>query len=152
MLQVVNMRGMFRAKVFRQGQLIESIEDKNLIVTTGRTNLARLLGAGNAGDYQPITHIKFGTGSTAAAPADVDIEAPVLTKAIDSVSYPAAGQVEFDWSLTTAEANGIALREFGLFNRDDPATTYYLFSRIVRATAFNKEADIEVSGSWTIEF
>jgi hypothetical protein len=140
------MRGILHYKVFKNGILIEEPEEKNLIVTVGRTQMAHLL----AGDFtgKQITKISFGTSGTSPALTDTKITSP-FTKNLNGFSYPADGQVKFSWNLTTAEANGKAILEFGLICADAA-----LFSRRIRESGkpINKESDISLEGDWTIIF
>ena len=62
------------------------------------------------------------------------------------MEYPATGQVRFNWSLSTAELNGVAITEFGLLCADGT-----LFSRKQRKP-IEKESDLSLTGSWTILF
>jgi hypothetical protein len=61
--------------------------------------------------------------------------------------YPASNQVSFGFALGTAEANGIAISEFGMLTAGG-----VLYSRLVRALPLNKGPDLSMSGSWTISF
>ncbi|MDR1903755.1 MAG: hypothetical protein LBQ88_15920 [Treponema sp.] len=139
-------QGILKYTVFRNGIPVEDVEEHNLIVTVGRTQMARLLAGELTG--RNITKISFGTNGTTPALADTMITNP-YTKNINGFSYPAAGQVQFNWNLTTAEANGKAILEFGLICAD---TT--LFSRRIRESGkpINKESDISLEGQWTIIF
>lgn len=140
------LKGILEYTVFKNGVAIEEVEEQNLIVTAGRTQLAHLL----AGDFtgKQIAKIAFGTNGTAPALSDTKITNP-FTKDINGFSYPAAGQVQFNWSLATTEANGMSILEFGLICVD---TT--LFSRRIRESGkpINKESDISLEGQWTIIF
>jgi hypothetical protein len=140
------MQGVLHYKIFKNGILIEEVEEKNLIVTAGRTQMAHLL----AGDLtgKQIAKILFGTNGVAPTLADTKITNP-YTKSISDFLYPASGQVQFNWSLGALEANGKAILEFGLICTD---TT--LFSRRVRESGkpINKESDISLEGNWTIIF
>lgn len=137
------MRGDFYLEIRRGGELIQVIDEKNLIVNGAKNQLARLVGGSVTNRH--ITQIGFGIGATAAAPTNTALTS-AYTKGVTSVEYPATGQVRFNWSLSTAEANGLAITEFGLVCADGT-----LFSRKVRAP-IQKESDLSLSGAWTIIF
>lgn len=139
----LKLKGIFHAKVYRNGKLIEEITEENLIVTQGKSSLAHLLGSDVTG--LSVTKIGVGTGTTPPAVGDTTIT-NVLTKNLDSHNYPAANQVAFVWSLGTSEANGSPLTEFALIS-----TNGNLFARRTRA-AINKASDISIDGTWTIIF
>jgi hypothetical protein len=140
------LKGILRYTVFKNGVPIEHVEEHNLIVTVGRTQMAHLL----AGDLtgKQVTKITFGTNGTAPVLSDTTI-ANAYRKDLLGSSYPAAGQVKFNWNLTTSEANGKAILEFGLICED-----LTLFSRRIRESGkpINKESDISLEGDWTIIF
>jgi len=145
----IPMCGHFHIELRRSGALVEVIDEKNLIVNGAKNQLARLIGG--SGTNRQITQIGFGIGTTAAAPGNTALTYSPLyptssLKAIGSVGYPATGQVQFNWSLSTAELNGVAITEFGLFCQDGT-----LFSRKQRAP-IQKESDLSLTGSWTIIF
>ena len=135
--------GEFELRIYRAGRLIDAIVEPNLIVNGAKDQLARLVGGAGAGRH--ITHIGFGIGTTAAAPTNTGLSG-AYWKPVTAVSYPATGRVAFDWTLSTAEANGMAITEFGLRCADGT-----LFARKVRA-AINKSDDLSLIGTWTIIF
>lgn len=137
-------RGHFILNVFRAGELIERFEEKNLIVAGSKQVHAKLLGGAVAN--QSVTQIGFGTSGAAPAAGNTGLT-NVYLKAIDSVSYPASNQVQFNFSLSSTEDNGVAIMEFGLFTA---AGT--LYARKVRSAALNKDTDVSLSGSWIITF
>ena len=137
------MAGHFNLEVRRHGILVATFEEENLIVNGAKNQLARLIGG--AGANRQITQIGFGIGKNAAMPGNTALTSPYI-KAVGSVDYPAIGQVRFNWSLSTAELNGVAISEFGLFCADGT-----LFSRKQRAV-IEKDADLSLTGSWTIVF
>lgn len=136
--------GRLKYSIFRNGKLVEEFDEQNLIVENSKQVHARLLG----GDVtnRSVTQFGVGTNGTAPASGNTSLTAP-FTKAVDSVNYPAANQVTFNFSLSSAEANGKAIMEFGLFT-----AAGVLYARRVRASALNKDSDISISGSWTITF
>lgn len=136
--------GLFTLEVFRLGELIQRFQEENLVVNGAKTGIARLLGGDTAN--RPITQIGFGTSGTAPAAGNTSLTGAYL-KNVDSVTYPAAGQVSFAFSLASGENNGMAILEFGLFT-----ATGTLYARKTRATALNKAADITLSGTWVLTF
>lgn len=139
-----NLTGIFTLEVRNaQGELLEQFEEKNLIVNGAKNQLARLI-AGNVSNRH-ITQIGFGTGTSAPSPDNTGLS-NAFFKPLTSINYPATGQVAFSWSLSTAEANGLAITEFGLRCADGT-----LFSRKTR-NAIYKDEDISLTGTWTIIF
>jgi hypothetical protein len=136
--------GHFVLNVFRDGELVECFEEKNLIVNGSKPTHAHLLG----GDVtnRSITQIQFGTSGAAAGAGNTAITAP-FTKAVDLVDYPTTDSVRFAFSLTSGENNGMAIMEFGLLTAGS-----VLYARKVRTVALNKESDLSFSGTWTITF
>ena len=131
-------------EIRRDGRLVESVSGCNLVVVGSKTCLSRLVGGAVTG--KQITTIGFGTSGTEPVAGNTAL-AGAFTKAVDSVTYPASNQVRFAFSLTTAEANGMAIMEFGLLSGDGT-----LFARKVRSAAFNKDSDVSVAGTWTLTF
>lgn len=129
-------------KVFENGKLIDRIEEKNLVVTIGKTNVAKLLGGDAAG--KAITKIAVGTNGLQAAAGDMAITNQ-FSKAIDSATYPTANSLLVSFDIDNSEANGLTIREFGLLNDDG-----ILFARKARSTDIVKTNAIRLVGSWTI--
>lgn len=136
--------GEFILSVYRGDELVEEFVEKNLIVDGSKLMLSKLLGGTVTNNS--VTQISFGTSGTAPAAGNTAITNP-FTKAVDTVTYPATGQVSFNFSLGTSEANGKAILEFGLLSGAGA-----LFARKVRSSALNKESDLTLSGSWVITF
>jgi hypothetical protein len=140
------MKGILKYKVFKNGALIETIEEENLIVNGAREQLAKLIAGNFPG--RNITKIALGVSNVAPSVNDGTLT-NAYEKNIDGYSFPAMGQTQFDWSLTTSEANGKAILEFGLITEDGT-----LFSRRIRENGkpINKENDISIIGQWIIIF
>lgn len=136
--------GLFLLRVYKNGELIEVFEEKNLIVDTSKQVHAKLLGGSVAG--QSVTQIGFGTNGTAPAAGNTALTG-AFTKAVDTVTYPATNQVQFNFSLASGENNGMAILEFGLITAGGT-----LYARKTRSSALNKASDIAITGSWTISF
>lgn len=136
--------GHLHLEVFKGGKLIEVFDEKNLVVDGSKQQHARMLG----GDVASRSVTTFGVGTNGTAPAVGNTAlTSAFTKSIDTVSYPDTNKVQFDFSLSSAEANGKAILEFGLMTAGG-----ILYARRIRSSALNKEADISISGSWVITF
>lgn len=140
-----NLKGVFVLDIVcaHTGRIIEHYEDRNLVVNGGRSAVMTLLGS--AASAKQITKLSVGTNGTAPTGADTAITSP-FTKALGAVSYPTISSVRFDWTLGAGEANGKAIREFGLLCTDNT-----LFARKVREL-INKNSDIILNGYWTLSF
>ena len=138
--QLNSMRGSVELKIYRNGVLEEIEREHNLIVTAGRSKLAKLLGGGYAGS---INRVGVGTGSTPAADTDTGLTSPVYIP-VKSVEYSTA-KVRFNFVIGTSDANGVNIRELGLFFADNT-----MFSRRVRKSVIGKEADLQITGYWEI--
>jgi hypothetical protein len=136
--------GLFLLNVYRDGDLIEVFEEKNLIVDLSKQIHAKLLGGAVAN--QSVAQIGYGTSTTAPAAGNTGLTSPYL-KALDSVTYPLTNQVSFNFSLGTTENNGVNIGEFGLFTAGGT-----LYARKTRTTALPKASDLSFAGSWIISF
>jgi hypothetical protein len=138
------LKGTLRYRVFKNGVPVERFESSNLIVNGARIQMAHLI----AGDVtgRSIAFISVGTNGDAPTVSDTEITED-FTKAVDGFEYPANGQVQVNWKLLVSEANGMAIREFGLLTKDGA-----LFARRIRANPIYKESDISIEGEWIIIF
>lgn len=135
--------GRLICRTYRDGELIDTLDDANLVVNESKTIQSSLLG-GAAG--YAITQMGWGTNGTAPQLTDTALTAPYYN-AFTSVTYPASNQVQYNFALGVNEANGVSLSEFGLVT-----TNGNLFARKVRLAPLLKAADITLSGSWIISF
>jgi hypothetical protein len=145
MRETAGLHGTFRMIVFKGGELIETYEDKNLIVNGARDAVAHYL----HGDFEgnlTIASIAFGTNGTAPSLTDTVIPDAYM-KPVTGYAQPETGAIQINWTLGPAECNGVAIREFGLVTEDG-----MLFSRKIRENPLPKESDISIEGQWTIEF
>lgn len=143
-MNTIQAEGTFQLQVIdRNGKVVETFIEKNMVVLNGKTNLTKLLGGSAAG--KKVTQISVGTNGTAPTLADTNITS-AFTKNIDSVSYPDASSVQFAFTIDNAEANGMTIREAGLILEDNT-----MFARKVRAD-FAKTSANKLQGLWTIKF
>lgn len=155
-------KGRVTMRAWRRGRLLWEIDRDNLVVTAGLTPVANLL-AGIVTN-QSIAAIGFGSGTAAPALTDTALTAPAYYRAIGTSSFPAAGQVLFNWSLTTAAdaaAFGITIGELGLLVNTGPAVLPFsqasggaapsmtLFARILLGLG-TFASGMNFSGTWTI--
>jgi hypothetical protein len=138
--------GEFTVRVYRhvkgEKKLIETYEDHNLIVNGARSAVARFIAGDGIGNT--VSQIAFGTSGSVPTPDNTEITGAYM-KNLRGHSYPQLGQVLFTWDLTTTEANGKGIREFGLLCADGT-----LFARKTRNKALEKESDISLEGEWLI--
>ena len=127
-------------------RLLDNVVEHNLVVNSGRQHLAKLI-SGASTSY--INRIAIGPGS----------DPPQLTDSIEQMTSRGAllfpiisSQVidtsaVFKWELTSAQANGMLIREFALVNTEGLMITHQ-----VRASSIGKEADIVVNGEYSLTF
>lgn len=132
-------RGEFQARAYRRGRLFWELTEPNLVVDLADVALPKLVSGAIT-----IADIGVGTDATAPAAGDTGLTDAVL-RSLSSVSYPAAGKVAWSWRILASEANGLAIREFGLFD-----STGALFARKTTAAAIDKDADVTISGTWAL--
>lgn len=137
------LRGEFTLSIRKNGVEVEHYADHNMIMSSARDALARLIGGDGSG--KTITHIGVGTDGSGPDPADTGLTS-AFTKKLSGHSYPSTGRVSFSFTIGKAEANGKKIREFGLLCSDGT-----LFARKTRGV-IEKADDIEIVGTWTIIF
>lgn len=138
------LRGHFSLRVLdREGLVIESFEDPNMIVDLARVAMAHLVGEGEG--LKVITRFGVGVGAQTASPGDTELTEAYVNDIL-AHDYPDKGTVRFSWRLGYDEANGKSITEFGLYCADGT-----LFSRKVRSPIY-KASDIAFEGEWSIIF
>lgn len=129
---------LIQVKDARTGEVIENI-GCNKIVNSGLNIVAKLLGGAGLG----ITKIGVGEGTSTTTETNTALTNSFV-KNIDSVVYPMFNKVQFNFSLSAQEANGLKISELGLLNSDN-----VLFSRKTR-TEIIKTENVVITGVWTI--
>lgn len=135
-------KGIFSLKVFKGEELIEDYTENNLVVATGRSKVAAMIGGEVTDKF--VSSVEVGTNGTAPSSSDTAITAPFSVPV--SVSYPAPGEVQFDWVLGSTQNNGVTIAEYGLVCEDGT-----LFARKTRAT-IAKDSSIRLEGTWKVIF
>jgi hypothetical protein len=138
-----SLRGVFSLQVWKGDKLVEQYEDNNLIVNNGRNFIAQLVGGTVTGQ---IDQIGFGTDGTAPALADVELTA-AFKKNVGGAALVPVGRMAISWTLDPSEANGMTIREFGLFYNNGGV----LVARKTREPIV-KTSDVRLTGTWTLIF
>lgn len=140
--------GILHVKVLRNGEVVDSYVDRNLIVDSGFDLVQQLLSS--AATDKQITKLRIGefvTGDPTEPAADwTDIPNEILTKSIGSVTFPTLRSISFNTEINGSEANGTDIAHFGLFSEDET-----LFAAKVRAPIAKTE-DIVIQTTWIIHF
>lgn len=125
--------------------VLTEIARKNLVVTTGKDLVAKLLGGHvSFAALEEITTIAWGTSGTAAAVGDTSLGDQQFEKAA-SVTYLGAGQVAFEATMLDSEGGNHTYREIGLKTK----TSGILFSRVV-IPEVTKSTSYKLRVVWTI--
>lgn len=142
-------RGEFHIDILKKGQLVQAIHDHNLVVNTGRCRLAELA-AGKSEKF--ITHIGVGSGGEVEDEADTALTDQQLFEL--TASSVDGRDAKFEFVIGEDQANGLDIREFGLFCADGT-----MFSHRVRrneetgkVSVIGKDVDIELRGYWILHF
>ena len=147
--EITQLRGEFALKVFRRGKEIDSYADHNLIVNVGRERLAKMV-TGEASST--IDFIGLGSGGEDEAAGDTALTEQILLPLTGKTTE--GMDARFDFTIGEYQANGLKIREFGLFFTDET-----MFSHRVRrkksdgsASVIEKQDDITIQGYWIIHF
>ncbi|MDE2099067.1 MAG: hypothetical protein KGL39_17570 [Patescibacteria group bacterium] len=130
------------------GRLLGVIEVANLVVTDGR-NLARdhLGNFGGTG----LAQFALGTGSTAPASTDTQLETELLRGPWTAITAPVDGQLDATYYLSSTDGNGSTIAEAGAFANGATATpgsgTLY-----ARATFVGIPKTASEAWTWTWSF
>ncbi|MCC8056444.1 hypothetical protein [Cloacibacillus sp.] len=147
-------KGRLVFRVIRDGQIIHTGKD-NLIVTSGRNALAKLL-SGQTGMH--IAQVGVGTGGSPTDASDTGITGAVKVnvsearvgvglEAEDGTIFDDPRVVQFHFVFGIDTAVGMDIAEYGLFCADGS-----LFSRVIREKPLPKSNTDKIIGFWQITF
>ena len=126
----------------KNGNVKESRDINNLVVSAGLTFICSRM-AGVSADV--MSHMALGSGTTAVAAGDTDLESILGSReALDS-STASANTIAYVSSFEAGEGTG-AVTEAGIFNA---ATSGTMLCHVVFPVV-NKQADDTMSVTWTI--
>ena len=148
-----SVRGEFGLQVLKNGKPVEEIADHNLVVHTGRVRLAELA-AGLSGAH--ISYIGIGSGTEKEKESDTGLTEQQLF-AIKKASVTGR-DARFDFEIGESQANGLSIREFGLFCTDKTMFSHRVRIRVNEETheekvlTIDKDMDIKIVGYWILHF
>jgi len=125
----------------KNGDLIETKEFKNLIVTTGKDFIAERM---KDGITNVMSHMAVGTGTSAASLSDTTLETELDRNALDSTTVT-NNDITYVATYPAGDATG-ALTEAGIFNASSSGV---MLCRTVFPVV-NKGAGDSVTITWTI--
>lgn len=133
-------------KVFdAQGNVKDSREFKNLVVTAGKTFIASSM-LKTTNSPAAMTHMELGTGTTAAAAGDTALQTPISGSRVTfSSATSSTNVVTYVASFPAGTGTG-AVTEAGIFN--DPTTGTMLCRTVF--SVVNKGANDAMSITWQI--
>lgn len=139
-------RGILGYTVRRRGRVIDVYQElPNLVMDVPRNLFARVLGEAGAAPAK-VNRIGFGTSGAASTGSGPALTTPYI-QALPAPSYPAVGEVRWDWVLQGSSAVGLSWLEMALICTDGSQ-----FSRKNRTGAIVLDVDITVEGYWRILF
>lgn len=148
---VIKMKGFIEAELRNafDGTLVERVEERNIIVTAGRSWVLQQICSSVISTAQSINNMAVGTGTTAPATSDSALGSETLRKSIGTFTTTNLTSNPPSWlaavSFATNEAN-TTLGEVGLFNSTSGGT---LLGRATFTTV-NKTTSNTLSISYTV--
>jgi hypothetical protein len=126
----------------KNGNVKESRDINNLVVTAGLTFICSRMASASAG---VMSHMALGSSTAAAAAGQTDVQSILGSReALDSTSA-SANTIAYVSSFEAGEGTG-AVTEAGIFNAASSGT---MLCRVVFPVV-NKQADDTMSVTWTI--
>lgn len=148
--EFIHLTGSVKVQLFdKDGNLKQSHEDHNLIVTAGKNYLASWLqAASQAGPF--MSYIALGTGTTAPASGDTALQTELAGGGYSRVQGTLTNSTN-TWTNTATFSPGngtAAITEAGLFTASSSGT---MFARQT-FSAYNKAAGDTMVIAWTVTF
>lgn len=149
--------GRLHISVYREGKELFTFDDHNLVVTGGKSAMAKLV-AGEDAENNKVTQVGVGVSTVEATEADTELTDPANVE-IDEArvganleddeggTFEDPHTVQFHFTIGREEAVGKAIAEYGLLTAGGA-----LFSRVVREKPFEKTNMDRIVGFWQIKF
>lgn len=114
----IKVTGRIKVELIRDGKVVQTIERDNIVTTAGKNAIAALLNSASAGTSL-VTHMGFGTSSTAVAVGDTalgtEMSGSGYARAAVTRSNPVGNQIQYVATLTNISAV-TTIQEAGLFS------------------------------------
>jgi hypothetical protein len=118
MQETITLKGRLKVDVFKDGVWTEGEWRDNVVTTVGKNGLASLLNSASAGTTW-VTHMGFGSGTTAPAAADTALTTELSGNGYARVavtrSNPSGNVIQYQATLTNLTAS-TTIQEAGLFD------------------------------------
>jgi hypothetical protein len=138
-----------RIAVYKNGELVE--ERDNVITTVGKAALASLLNSASAGTSL-VTHMGFGTSTTAVAAGDTSLGAELSGNGYARVtvtrSNPSGNVIQYQATLTGI-SSAVTIQEAGLFSAVTGGTLFA--HQLTGAVALSSSSD-SLQITWQVTF
>ena len=145
---ITSIKGLFHIELkSSDGSIIDTYTNHNLVVNGGKALLAHSL-VGSDIDNKKIS--KFGVGDSIAVSSGdmIGLQGTnIFKKVIVGYEFPVYNQAKINFEVGLTEANGIDIKEFGLFSADGT-----LFNRVTWNKNVLKSSSFALSGYFLISF
>lgn len=128
----------------RTGQIKASRAGRNLVVTVGAEELAKIVASSTSGTRP--THMAIGTSTTAPAAAQTDMQGTATRRSLTSTTR-STNQITYSCTFTTGIGT-FTVEEAGLFNA---AVAGQMFARWLTGS-FTKGASDALTVTWRLTF
>lgn len=141
----VGMRGHVKIRVFDPltGETKQEFEQANLVVTTGKVQLAKQL---NAESVNAMTHVAIGTSSQSPAAGDTGLVGTEVAR-VAATKTRTTNAVQFVASYAPGTGTSATINEAGIF---DGSSGTVMLARVITSSTINKTASDQLDITWTI--
>lgn len=141
----ISMTGRMHVKLWNPttGEIKQEFEQKNLVVTTGKVQLAKQL---NAESINAMTHVAIGTSSQSPAAGDTGLVGTEAAR-VAATKTRSTNVVTFAASYAPGTGTNATLNEAGIF---DGSSGTVMLARVITSSTINKTASDQLDISWAI--
>ena len=133
----------------KDGEVIERLEKKNLIVNTGKERVANLIGEGIGTGLTGFSYIAIGTGTTAPAVGNTALETEA-ERELATISYEADYKCVFEKTFDFGTGSSYAITEAGVFDGATPTGSVMLDRFTFTAKNVDVDTDLYVKITITV--